>query len=159
VRQLLVRSLLGGLAGGLALTLAASALAAGGLTVSSHYWEVGIANGPSHKVAAGESFTYCPSGPVADIEAKITFTHSPAGKPYSVAMVGPKAAGKTITSFEGDFHGGGGTINPTYLSLGFPKLKKDNVVDLIPGTYRFTLLVAGKPALRQTLKLVERGGC
>lgn len=138
---------------------ATAALALTGLTVRSHVWEVGVANGPTAKVATGKSFAYCASRPVASLQAKLDFSRTPAGAPYSVGLAGPPAAGKTPLTLEGDFNGKAGIVEPVYETLAFPKLRARGLLDLPPGRYVFSLIVSGKVALKQSITLVLRAGC
>ena len=54
-----------------AIVAAQSASAAGRLVVTSHYWEVGIANSASHRVAANGRYIDCTSAPIADLGVMI----------------------------------------------------------------------------------------
>lgn len=142
-----------------AFVAAQSASAAGGLAVASHYWEVGIANSASHRVAANGRYIDCTSAPIADLGVVIHLTSSPAGAPYSFVLIGPPIAGRTLVTQEGDFNGKGGNVNPVFLTLGFPKLKTLEVADFPPGTYKFVLKVSHKIALSQTITIVKSAGC
>ena len=142
-----------------AVLIAQSASAAGRLVITSHYWEVGIANSASHRVAAGGHFTDCTSAPIADLSVMIHLSSTPAGAPYSFVLIGPPVAGRTLTTLEGDFNGKGGNVDPAFLTLGFPKLKTLQVADFPPGTYRFVMKVSHKVALSQTITIVKSGGC
>jgi hypothetical protein len=138
---------------------AATAQAAGGLSITSHSWKVGIANGPSQKVAAGKSYTYCTSKQVASLAVDVVLASTPKGTPWAIELAGPPIAGKTPPTDEGDFDGKGGVVSPAFITLAFPKLKADGVSDFPPGKYTFMLLVAGRAALEQSVTLVIRGGC
>lgn len=144
----------------LAAVLAAQpAGAAGRLVIASHYWEVGIANSASHRVASGGRYVDCTSAPIADLGVVVHLAGTPAGAPYSIALIGPPVAGRTLTTLEGDFNGKGGNVSPVFLTLGFPKLKAISVADFPPGTYRFVMKVSHKVALSQTITIVKSGGC
>jgi hypothetical protein len=155
----LVRGIVGVLAGCLALFLAATALAAGGLSVKSHDWEIGINDGPNHKVAADKSFTYCASKTIGSITPKVVLAAVPTGAEYSFGLTGPAAAGASQQTAGETFTGQGNVIDPAFIPLAFPKLKAQGAESFPPGTYRFTLTVAGAPALTQTVKLVRRSAC
>ena len=119
--------------GGLA---AQSASAAGRIVVTvvtARYWEVGIANSASHRVAAGGRYIDCASAPIADLGVVVDLQSTPAGVPYSIVLIGPPVAGRTPVTQEGDFNGKGGNVNPVFLTLGFPKLKAIGVADFPPG--------------------------
>jgi hypothetical protein len=154
-----IRRAIAGLSVVAAVLVAQSAGAAGRLVITSHYWEVGIANSASHRVAAGGRYVDCTSAPIADLGVMIHLGSTPAGAPYSIAMIGPPVAGRTLTTLEGDFNGKGGNVNPVFLTLGFPKLKTIGVSDFPPGTYRFVMKVSHKVALSQTITIVKSGGC
>lgn len=150
--------LTGVIAGCLVLCLTASALATG-LSVKSHYWEIGINNGPSHKVAAGGTFKYCASKTVGAITPKVVLSSVPVGEEYSFGVAGPAAAGTTLTTEAGSFSGQGTVIDPVFIPLAFPKLKAEDASALPNGSYRFTLTVAGASALTEKVKIVRRAGC
>jgi hypothetical protein len=155
-----IRGVLGIVAGCAALALPASALAAGGLSVKSHDWEIGINDGPSHKVPANGTFKYCASKTVGAITPKIDLSAAPAGEAYAFGLAGPAAAGASLpTEGESFTSAQGGLIGPAFIPLAFPKLKAKDATSFPPGTYRFTLTVAGAPALTQKVKLVRRAGC
>ena len=156
----LIRGVLGTAVGCAALMLAAGALAAGGLSVKSHDWEIGINDGPSHKVPANGTFKYCASKTVGVITPKIDLSAAPAGEAYSFGLSGPGAAGDSLTTEGESFTSAqGGLIGPAFIPLTFPKLKAKDASSFPPGTYRFTLTVSGAPALTQKVKLVRRSGC
>src|SRR5580698_6159885 len=69
-----------------AILVAQSASAAGRLVVTAHYWEVGIANSASHRVAAGGRYVDCTSAPIADLGVVVHLRSTPAGAPYSIAL-------------------------------------------------------------------------
>jgi hypothetical protein len=143
-----------------ALVLPASALAGGGLAVKSHAWEIGINDGPSHKVPANGTFKYCASKTVGVITPKIDLSAAPAGEEYAFGLAGPAAAGASLQTEAGSFTSAqGGLIDPAFIPLTFPKLKAQDATSFPPGTYRFTLTVAGAPALTEKVKLVRRSSC
>jgi len=137
----------------------ASAGAATGLSIAAHYWEVGIANSANVRVASGGSYADCTSKPIAALNVMIHLRSTPVGAPYSIVLIGPPIAGRTLTTQEGDFNGKGGNVDPAFLTLGFPKLKTDGVADFPPGTYRFEMKVSHRIALKQTITIVKRAGC
>jgi hypothetical protein len=142
-----------------AIVAAQSASAAGRLVITAHYWEVGIANSASHRVAANGRYVDCTSAPIADLGVMIHLKSTPAGAPYSIVLIGPPVAGRSLITQEGDFNGKGGNVDPSFLTLGFPKLKTLGVADFPPGTYRFVMKVSHKVALSQTITIVKSGGC
>ena len=142
-----------------AVVAAQSASAAGRLVISAHYWEVGIANSASHRVVAGGRYIDCTSAPIADLGVMIHLQSTPAGAPYSIVLIGPPVAGRTLITQEGDFNGKGGNVDPVFLTLGFPKLKAIQVADFPPGAYRFVMKVSHKVALSQTITIVKSAGC
>jgi hypothetical protein len=148
----------GFIAGCLVLCLAASAFA-GGLSVKSHYWEIGINDGPNHKVAAGGTFKYCASKTVGAITPKVVLSTVPVGEEYSFDIAGPAAAGASLATEAGSFTGQGTVIDPAFIPLAFPKLKAEDATAFPPGSYRFTLTVAGATALTEKVKIVRRAGC
>jgi hypothetical protein len=156
----MIRGVIGVAAGCAALALAAGAHAAGGLSVKSHDWEIGINDGPSHKVPANGTFKYCASKTVGAITPKIDLSAAPVGETYSFGLAGPAAAGDSLTTEGESFTSAqGGLIGPAFIPLTFPKLKAKDATSFPPGTYRFTLSVAGAPALTQKVKLGRRTGC
>ena len=158
-----IRRGIAGLCVVVAVVLAAqSASATGRIKVTvfgSHYWEVGIANSASHRVAAGGRYVDCISAPIADLGVMVHLESTPAGAPWSIVLIGPPVAGRTLVTQEGDFNGKGGNVNPVFLTLGFPKLKAISVADFPPGTYRFVMKISHKVALSQTITIVKSGGC
>jgi hypothetical protein len=155
-----MRRALGVLAGCATLALPAGALAAGGLSVKSHDWEIGINDGPSHKVPANGTFKYCASKTVGAITPKIDLSAAPVGEAYSFGLSGPATAGDSLTTEGESFTSAqGGLIGPAFIPLAFPKLKAKDATSFPPGTYRFTLTVAGALALTQKVKLVRHTGC
>ena len=157
--QVSIRRGVAGLCVVAAIFAAQSASAAGRLVVTSHYWEVGIANSASHRVAAGGRYIDCTSAPIADLSVMVHLASTPAGAPYSFVLIGPPVAGRTLVTQEGDFNGKGGNVDPAFLTLGFPKLKAIQVADFPPGTYRFVMKVSHKVALSQTITIVKSAGC
>jgi hypothetical protein len=127
-----IRSVIGVGAGCAVLALPASALAAGGLSVKSHDWEIGINDGPSHKVPANGTFKYCASKTVGAITPKITLSASPAGEQYTFELTGPAAAGAALPNESESFAGGGGVIAPAFIPLTFPKLKEKTQRAFLP---------------------------
>jgi len=116
--------------------------------VKSHDWEIGINDGPSHKVPANGTFKYCASKTVGAISPKIDLSAAPAGEAYAFGLAGPAAAGASLpTEGESFTSAQGGLIAPAFIPLTFPKLKAKDATSFPPGTYRFTLTVAGAPAL------------
>jgi hypothetical protein len=155
-----IRGILGVLAGCAVLALPASALASAGLSVKSHDWEIGINDGPNHKVPANGTFKYCATKTVGVITPKIDLSAAPVGEAYSFGLAGPGSAGDSLTTEGESFTSAqGGLIGPAFIPLTFPKLKAKDANSFPPGTYRFTLTVAGAPALTQKVKLVRRAGC
>ncbi len=157
--QMRIRRGIAGLCVVAAIVAAQSASASGRLVVTSHYWEVGIANSASHRVAAGGRYIDCTSAPIADLAVMIHLGSTPAGAPCSIVLIGPPVAGRTLVTQEGDFNGKGGNVDPAFLTLGFPKLRTIQVADFPPGTYRFVMKVSHKVALSQTITIVKSGGC
>jgi hypothetical protein len=153
------RCVLGVLAGCVSLSLAAPALATGGLGVKSHDWEIGINDGPNHKVPASGTFKYCASKTVGAITPQISLSAAPVGEEYSFGLAGPPAVGASLQTEGNTFTAPSGVIDPAFIPLAFPKLKAQDAESFPPGTYRFTLTVAGAPALTQKVKLVRRAGC
>jgi hypothetical protein len=152
-------AVLGVLAGFLVLSLTTTALATAGLGVKSHDWEIGINDGPSHKVAAGGTFKYCASKTVGAITARVDLSAAPVGEEYSFGLAGPAAVGDSLPTEGNTFTAPSGLIDPAFIPLTFPKLKAQDAESFPPGTYRFTLTVSGAPALTQKVKLVRRAGC
>ncbi|HEY5261075.1 MAG TPA: hypothetical protein VIJ33_03105 [Solirubrobacteraceae bacterium] len=143
-----------------ALSLTAAALAAGGSSVKSHFWRIGINDGPEHKVAAGGTFKYCASKTVGAITPDVVLSAPmPAGEESSFGIVGPAAAGASLETNEGPSTGEGTVIDPAFIPLTFPKLKAQDASSFPPGTYSLTLTVGGATALTQKVKLVRRSGC
>ena len=127
--------------------------------MKSHDWEIGINDGPSHKVPANGTFKYCASKTVGVITPKVSLSAAPAGEEYSFGLTGPSAAGAALPNENESFSGQPGLIAPAFIPLTFPKLKAEDATSFPPGTYRFTLTVAGAPALTQKVKLARRAGC
>ncbi len=155
-----LRVVLGVLAGCVALVLPAGALATAGLSVKSHDWEIGINDGPTHKVPANGTFKFCASKTVGAITPKIDLSAAPVGEAYSFGLAGPAAAGNSLaTEGESFTNAQGGVIAPAFIPLTFPKLKAKDATSFPAGAYRFTLTVSGAPALTEKVKLVRRAGC
>jgi hypothetical protein len=157
-----IRRAIAGLCVAAAVVAAQSASAAGRILVTvvgAHYWEVGIANSASHRVAANGRYVDCTSAPIADLGVVVHLESTPAGAPYSIVLIGPPVAGRTLVTQEGDFNGKGGNVSPVFLTLGFPKLRAIGVSDFPPGTYRFVMKISHKVALSQTISIVKSGGC
>lgn len=145
--------------GCVALCLTAPALGAGGLSVKSQSWEIGINDGPNHKVGAGGTYKYCASKTIGVLTPEISLSAVPVGEDYSFAIAGPSAAGASLQTEAGSFTGQGTMIDPAFIPLAFPKLKAKDASSFPPGSYRFTLTVSGAPALSESVKLIRRSGC
>jgi hypothetical protein len=156
--SLVRRGLFGLVAASLTIALAATAFGAvAGLTVTSKRWQIGINNGPDHKVKSGGTFRYCARKTVGAITPEIALAATPAGADESFVLTGPPAAGASLPTDEGNFSGSAGIVNPSFIPLGFPKLKAENADSFPNGTYVFTLSVGGAPALSEKVKLAHRG--
>jgi hypothetical protein len=144
----------------LVLAIAVAAFAATGVRIKSSFWEIGINNGPSHKVAAGRRFTFCGAETVGVIEAKVTLRSPiPSGEDFGYGLDGPRSAGNSLFTNAGPSDGRGTVIAPAQIPLSFPKLKARNAIGFPPGSYRFVLKVAGHQAFTQRVALVHRAAC
>jgi hypothetical protein len=154
------RSLFGLIAAFLMIALAATALAAtAGLTVKSKRWQIGINNGPNHKVKSGGTFRHCASKTVGVLTPEINLTATPAGADESFTLTGPPAAGASLPTDEGNFSGSPDMVSPEFIPLAFPKLKAEEATRFPNGTYVFTLSVGGAPAVSEKVKIARRAGC
>jgi hypothetical protein len=160
-RTCLRRGRLPGLiAAALTLALAASAFASvAGLTVASKHWQIGINNGPNHKVKSGGTFHYCATKTVGVITPEINLSATPAGADESFTLTGPRAAGASLPTDEGNFSGSPDMVSPEFIPLSFPKLKAEEAASFPTGTYVFTLSVGGAPAVSEKVKIARRAGC
>jgi hypothetical protein len=141
-----------------ALAGAAAALALTGGAISHPSWLV--VSRANHRVKPGGTYAYCVGNgmqAVRGIQANFTVPRSAWGQQYSTAVVGPADAG-TADRFVGRVPSGRAPKNEYYVNLDFPNLRSGGV-DLPPGTYRFTLRIADRLMLNQTVTLVARHNC
>jgi hypothetical protein len=125
----------------------ARAAAASKLSVTKRVWEIGEANNV-HEVASGGKFEYCETEPVTGMTPVIGYAHAPVGKSYQVKLAAPAASGSIPAGAKTKLTKASGHTDLTFAAPSF------SGHEIAGGSYKFSLLVAGKTVASMSLTLV-----